>query len=294
MKVGSDDPVACLPPRSPHPPRLRPPAGSWDVHAHVIGRAPDHPWVTPRSYDPPAAPVSAYIHLLDTLGLDYGVLVQVSVHGTDNRLLFEGLAQYPDRLRGVVAVRENVDDADLARFHEAGVRGVRIATVVHGGVPLAAAATMAARVATYGWHVEFALHGAMLPTLAPMLRDFPTPVVIAHFGDCAVEDGIDGAQFRALADLVTGGRCYVKLSGAYRLAAAPWRALDRFARALIALRADRMLWGSDWPHVALTRPETMPDTSGLFDILSDWVPDDEAIDRILVANPAELYGIPGG
>src|SRR6267142_286695 len=98
MKVGGDNPVACLPPRPPCLPRFPAPAGAWDTHAHVIGAPPGRPWVHLRNYDPPVSTVEGYVELLDTLRLTYGVLVQVSVHGTDNRGLVDALRAYPDRL----------------------------------------------------------------------------------------------------------------------------------------------------------------------------------------------------
>ena len=292
MKVGGDGPAACLAPFPSRPPHHAVPAGSWDVHAHVIGAPPRHPWVFPRNYDPPPATVDDYVSLLDTLGLDHGVLVQVSVHGTDNRLLLDGLAAHAGRLRGVVAVGLDVTDTELDRLHAAGVRGVRIATVVAGGVPLKAATALGARIARLGWHVEFALHGDMLVDAAPMLRGFPVPIVIAHFGDCDVAAGVGGPQFRALAGLVEHGHCHVKLSAAYRLAPCPWSDVGAFAAELLRIAPERMLWGSDWPHVALTDPAAMPRTEALLDLLAHWSPDPAVRRQLLVDNPRRLYGLP--
>jgi 2-pyrone-4,6-dicarboxylate lactonase len=295
MKIGGTKPDACLPPRAPRPPRrIVVPKAAWDCHAHVIGRPPEHRWTSPRNYDPPAATIEDYIDLLDTLSLAFGVLVQVSVHGTDNSALVAGLRAHPDRLRGVAAVTPDVDDRTLEQLHQAGVRGARIMTVTAGGVSLDAAKTLASRIGPLGWHLEFALHGAELQGAMPHLLELSVPFVIAHFGDCDAESGPGGAQFQALAHLVRNADCHVKLSAAYRLSPAPWTKVGPLAAALIDLAPDRLLWGSDWPHVAITDPDAMPPTEALLDLLAEWSADEEVQRRILVDNPRRLYGTPVG
>jgi 2-pyrone-4,6-dicarboxylate lactonase len=289
VKVGADSPVACLPPRAAGRPGFLAPSGAWDTHAHVIGAPPHRAWVSPRNYDPPVATVDNYIDVLDVLGLTYGVLVQVSVHGTDNGCLVEALRAHPDRLRGVAAVLPDIGDAQLDSLHEAGVRGVRILSVVAGGVALASAAALARRVRRLGWHVEFGLDGPTLVAALPALLEFPVPTVIAHFGDCDVTTGTKGPQFSALARLLSDSDCYVKLSAAYRLAVRPWNEVAPMARALIELAPDRLLWGSDWPHVAIADACAMPPTQSLLDLLPDWASDSVIQRRILVENPLKLY-----
>ena len=48
------------------------------------------------------------------------------------------------------------------------------------------------------------------------------------------------------------------------------------------------MWGSDWPHTTET-PGTVNDAD-LVDLLQAWTASDAAMDRILVDNPARLYG----
>jgi 2-pyrone-4,6-dicarboxylate lactonase len=293
MKVGSAVPEPCLPPLSPRPPRhLHVPPGAWDTHTHVIGAPPGYPWVSPRNYDPPVAGVDSYLAHLDALGLAYGVLVQISVHGTDNRLLVEALRACPQRLRGVAVVAPDTSGTELAMLDTAGVRGVRVVTLVAGGVGLETLRPLAERIAPLGWHIQLATEGDRLPSLVPLLHDLPVPLVLDHFGGCDPSQGVDGAGFRALLQLVERG-AWVKLSGAYRLAPPPWDAITPLARRLIAAAPGQMVWASDWPHVALSDPAQMPSTEATLDLLACWTADTAVQHRILVSNPARLYGLPG-
>lgn len=294
MKVGSAIPEPCLPPHAPRAPqRVKVPRGAWDTHTHVIGLPPAFPWVSPRNYDPPAASVDDYIAHLDTLGMDYGVLVQISIHGTDNRMLVDALKARPDRLRGIAVVSPDVSDAELEMLHNAGVRGVRVVTLVAGGVGLETIEPITKRIAPLGWHLQLAVPGEALEDAMPLLLDLPTPLVLDHFSGCDPASGVDGPQFQAMLRLVRETECYVKLSGAYRLSDPPWDAVTPMAKALIAAAPDRLVWASDWPHVAVTDPNLMPSTEETLDVLANWTTDEAIQRRILVENPVKLYGLPG-
>ncbi len=267
------------------------PAGVWDTHAHVIETPPKFPWVGPRGYDPPEATLHAYLALLDTLGLQSGVLVQVSVHGTDNSALLSALQACPGRLRGVAVVSRDVSDAELTWMHAAGVRGVLILKALPGGVPLHAAAPLAERIVQLGWHIQFALQGHELVANLDSLLRLPVPLVIDHFGGCDPAEG-PGAQFQALLKLLNNDNCYVKLSGKYRMARPSWQAMQPLAKALIESCPNKVLWGSDWPHVALIDADEVPQTHALLELLTGWSDDMESQPMILVENPVRLYGRP--
>jgi 2-pyrone-4,6-dicarboxylate lactonase len=294
MKVGGAVPEDCLPPLALRAPRrIVVPRGAWDTHAHVIGLPPQFPWTSPRSYNAPEATTESYIGMLDTLGIDFGVLIQISIHGTDNRAMLAALREHPRRLRGVAVVAPEVSDAELAELHSAGVRGLRLVTLVAGGIGLEAAPALARRIAPLGWHLQFGISAEVLISGENMLAELPVPIVIDHFGGCDSADGVSGAAFRALLRLVEGGNCYVKLSAAYRISTPPWGAVRPMAQTLIAAAPNRMLWGSDWPHIAVTDPALMPSTEATLDLITDWT-DAAAVHRqILVENPAKLYGLPG-
>jgi len=266
------------------------PSGACDTHAHVIGDPARFPMVATRSYTPPAAPEAAYLGMLDASRMDRGVLVQISVYGTDNRCMVETLTAHPDRLRGVAVVDPQVSDAELERLAAVGVRGIRINVLFGGGVAMDALETLAARVAPLGWHVQLLMDARTLPELGPRIARLPVEVVFDHIGHMPVSEGIGHPGFQILLGLMRDGRAWTKLSGAYRISqtGAPFHDTISFAQAAVSAAPDRCLWGSDWPHVAVTG--AMFNTTDLLDVLPLWVPDDAMRSRILVDNPARLYG----
>lgn len=267
------------------------PPKACDTHAHVIGDGVTHPYVDNRSYTPPPAPEEAYLAMLAGCGCERGVLVQVSVHGTDNSYMLSVLQHHPDTLRGVAVVDESISDGELQQMHRQGVRGIRFNVLFGGGVGLDALESLAPRIAELGWHIQLLMDIRHLPELAPRLRQLPVPCVFDHMGHMPVSEGIDHPGFQTLLHGVREHGWWSKLSGAYRIS-------DQFdhyddvtlrAQALIAAAPDRMVWGSDWPHVAIDR---MPDTGVLRNLLLKWAPSPETRHRILVENPQRLYDFP--
>jgi 2-pyrone-4,6-dicarboxylate lactonase len=290
-----DEAPACpgpqLHPRGPT--RYTVPPRAVDTHAHVIGLPPDDPFVRPRSYTPPAAAAPDYLAMLDATGMAYGVLVQVSVHGTDNRLLLETLRAHRQRLRGVAVIPLGLPDRALAALQEAGVTALRLNVLFGGGVGLADVEAYGQLAREMGWHLQFLLDARDLPPVATRLSRLPVPVVIDHMGHLPTSAGLDDPGFRSLVDLVRDG-AWVKLQGAFRTSTAgpPYADTVPFARALNEAAPDRCLWGSDWPHVATWGP--MPAIGDLLDLMADWVPDPERRRKLFVDNPHRLYGFPPG
>jgi len=269
------------------------PENACDTHAHVIARAPDYPLVSERSYTAPAATPEAYIAMLDAQGMARGVLVQVSIHGTDNRYMVEALRANPERLRGIAVVAPDASDAQLQTLHDAGVRGLRLNVLFGGGVGLAAMQTLAQRIAPMGWHLQFLIDVNQLDAATlHQLAHLPCPGVIDHMGYVRAEQGVDAPGFQTLLHLVNDAGFWVKLSGAYRISQAhdTYENVTPLAQALAAAAPERMLWGSDWPHVGLRAPDPMPDTGVLRNALPRWIPDEALRHKILVDNPARLYG----
>jgi 2-pyrone-4,6-dicarboxylate lactonase len=283
----------CLPPRpASDPQQLKVPPGAWETHAHVIGRPADYPFVPGRHFNPPPASPADFVAMLDKVGIQYGVVVQVSVHGTDNRLLLRALREYPARLCGVAVIDQSISDREVAVLKEAGVRGIRILDIVGGGVGLQNLEILADRCAEVGWHIQLATRGESYPTIANRLLDLHAPFIIDHMGWCAAKNGIDSPEFQAVLHIVRNANCYVKLSGGFRLSAEtyPFRDVVPFAQALIDAAPDRMVWGSDWPHVGLYDPTDVPDVGRILDGLAAYTCDNEQQKKILVSNPARFYG----
>lgn len=267
--------------------RFVPPPGSVDAHAHVIGGSAEFPFVEPRGYTPPEASAAAYLAMLDAAGMTYGVLVQVSVHGTDNRLLERALAAHPDRLRGVAVLGLATPPIELQALHDAGVRGVRLNLMGGGGVGLAQLSEYGALCREMGWHLQLLMDARGLPELVRPLARLPVPVVVDHMGNFPAELGVGCAGFQALLSLVRDGG-WVKLSGAYRLGLPPYAEAAPLARALLEAAPGRCMWGSDWPHVATWG--AMPRVGGLLDLLADWAPEAGVRRAVLVENPGRLFG----
>lgn len=281
----------------PHPrkPRIAMPPRACDTHAHICGPIERHPYSDKRIYTPPDAPVAAYRRLLDTLGVERAVIIQPSVYGTDNTVTLAAMAELgKDRCRAVAVVEDNVPDAELERLHEAGVRGVRVNVVDvaegKGVLPMAALARLAQRIKRYGWHVEFLMHADEFPDLDRQFADFPVDIVLGHLGYMRTDKGVKEPGFQALLRLAQRGKCWIKLTGPYRISTErlPHRDTIAYAHALVAAAPERIVWGTDWPHVMVKTP--MPNDGELADLLLDWVPDAAIREQILVRNPARLYG----
>ena len=287
-----NEPPACPGP-DPHPrqpARFQIPPGAVDTHAHVIGLPPKYPFLTNRGYTPPAATADAYLDMLDKTGMAYGVLVQISVHGTDNSLMLEALRTHRDRLRAVAVVELGLPDHAYGALREAGVVGLRInASYGNSRVNLADLERYGHLCAEMGWHLQLMVTASDLPALAPRLARLPIPVIIDHMGHFPAAEGLAHPGFQTLISLVRDG-AWTKLSGAYRLAKAGtgYRETIPLARALVEAAPSRCVWGSDWPHVSTW--DTMPNVGDLLDLLADWVPDEAARTRILVDNPRRLHG----
>jgi predicted TIM-barrel fold metal-dependent hydrolase len=278
----------------PRKPRIAMPPHACDTHAHVCGPIEAHPYSERRVYTPPDAPLSAYVHMLETLGVERAVLVQPSVYGTDNTVMLAAMAELgPGRCRGVAVVEPDLREAGLERMHEAGVRGIRVNVVDvaegKGIIAMAPLARLAERVKRYGWHVEFLMHADDFPVLDTRFADFPVDIVLGHLGYMKTDKGTGDAGFQAMLRLMKRGKCWVKLTGPYRISTQPLPHEDTipFARALLDAAPERVLWGTDWPHVMVKG--AVPNDGDLADLLLDWVPEDLR-EQVLVTNPAKLYG----
>jgi predicted TIM-barrel fold metal-dependent hydrolase len=271
-------------------PSFRLPAGATDCHAHVFGAKEKYGWADDRLYTPPPVFLANYLAMHDALGVTRGVIVQSGVHGSNNDVLIDAIAQAKGRLKGIALIPETISDSELDRLNAAGVRGFRANLVAGTGVQFDASRKLAARVARLGWHVQYLLDIEKFPDLDRVLGDFPVEVMIDHMGRPDTRGGIDAPGFQALLRFLKSGRGWSKLSAPYRTSreAPPYADITKFAHALVAAAPDRLVWGTDWPHVMLET--AMPNTVLFAELLATWVPDEAVRRCILVDNPARLYG----
>ncbi|MGH6954411.1 MAG: amidohydrolase family protein [Alphaproteobacteria bacterium] len=266
------------------------PPGACDCHFHVFGPTVRFPYAEERSFTPPEAPVEAYRALMGRLGLERAVIVQPSVYATDNRCTLDAIARLEPVCRGVAVVSGGESERELRRLHDAGVRGVRFNLLYKGGPSLDALESVANRIKAFGWHVQLLVDGRDLPEIRPRLAALPVDIVVDHLGHMPASCGVDHPGFRTLLALLGDGRSWVKLSGAYRISerGPPYADAAPFARALIAAAPERLVWGTDWPHPAFDGPA--PDDAVLLDLVRRWAGDAARFRKILVDNPARLYG----
>lgn len=289
------------PDRNPRPPRTRLPSGACDTHAHICGPAAIFPYAEERIYTPPDSTLDDYLHLLAVLGVDRAVLVQPSVYGTDNRALLDALSRQRRGLRGVAVVKPDISPDEIRALDHAGIRGVRFNLVDHKGernvVPEDVARGLAAAIAPFGWHIEFLVNLDEAPGFAQQIAGLPVDIVVGHLGYPRSGAGpwSQAASLDAFLRLFETGRCWVKLTGPYRISTAPdlpYPDVVALARRLAGVNPDRLIWGTDWPHVMNKKP--MPNDGDLTDLLADWLPDAGLRERALVNNPAKLYGFSDG
>jgi 2-pyrone-4,6-dicarboxylate lactonase len=285
----------CLPPdRNPRKPKVVLPRGAVDTHVHVFEKR--YPPSPGRGYNPPDSTLADLKHLHTTLGVDRVVFTQPSVYGTDNAAILDGMAalnaETPNRARGVVAVALDVADTELARLDALGVRGVRLNTDNKGGMPLEMRdiPELAARIAPFGWHVEFLFPGKDILELMPVFAGLKVPMSIAHFAYQPATAGVRAPGFQALLELVRRGNTWVKISGANRVSETdlpPYDDVKPMAQALIEAAPDRIMWGTDWPHP--NKYEVNPNDGDLVDAFGDWVGDETSRRKIMVDTPAAFY-----
>ncbi|MBV7483114.1 amidohydrolase family protein [Bordetella sp. BOR01] len=281
------------------------PAGACDCHVHVFGPTSQYCFDPARTYTPAEAPLAQLDALHRGLGIARSVIVQPSPYGTDNRCLLDVLAQLGDAGRGVAVIDATTTDEALAAMHRAGVRGVRVNLETSGEhdpqVARRKLQQAAARVAPLGWHVQTYTNLATFAALADSLPDLPTTLVVDHFGRAQPHLGLAQVGLDRLLDAVAAGRVYVKLSAPYRISrVADYADAAPLARALVDANPDRMLWGSDWPHpgsaaggplsVDGITPFRQEDNHRALARCLEWAGSAERARRILVDNPARLYG----
>lgn len=267
------------------------PAGACDCHAHVYGPFDRFPLAATAPFQPPPGPVEPLERLWQAFGIERGVLIQGSAYGQDHRALLAAIGRDPKNRRGVALVGPTTPEAALEHLRANGVCGARINFVRHlsgKGFDEAACRQVVRRIEPFGWHLELHVDGADLEQIQRFVRESPVEVVIDHMGRVDAALGLSQAPFRALLELAGSTRCWVKLSGADRLAKpGALQTAFPFAQSLMEAAPDRVVWGTDWPHVNL---KGQPSDEALFGLLEQIVPDERSRGRLLAGNPARLYG----
>ncbi len=270
-------------------PKFRLPPLACDAHCHIFGPAAKFPYHPTASYLPPDAPFEGLQKLHSILGFERAVIVHASCHGPDMRATLDGIKRSKGAYRGTAIIDESYGDKEFAEMEAGGIRGVRFNFVQHlGGRPdMAFFHRTVARLKEMGWHLILHLDSKDLVEFRDMFMKIPVPMVIDHMGRVEASAGLEQQPFKVLLDFMRNQNTWVKITGAERISAAPWDAAVPFARALIAAAPDRILWGTDWPHPNV---KVMPNDGDLVDLFPRMAPEPELQYKILVDNPARLYG----
>ena len=267
------------------------PASACDCHIHVYGARDAYPLAPTSPFDPPMATPDDYRGIMRELGIERVVLVQAAGYGTDNRCMVDALGVFGSSARGVATVTAQTSDVELERLTKAGVRGARVLLFPGGVIAASDIPALASQIRPFGWHVQLQLDGRSLPEHEAMLLSLPVPVVIDHNGKFIEPVAVGHPAFRSLLRLLASGRCWVKASAPYETSKTgppDYADVGTLARALIDAAPTRVVWASNWPHGAVRGAK--PDTHGLLRLLEQWASDMRTRARILVDNPAELYG----
>ncbi|MGX9428698.1 MULTISPECIES: amidohydrolase family protein [Bradyrhizobium] len=282
------------------------PAGACDCHTHIHGDPQKFPFFAGRVYTPEPASPEEMSALHKALGIERVVIVTPSVYGTDNSATRFGMMARGATARGVAVIDDKTPESDLDAMQKDGFRGIRL-NLATGGIndPNVARARLTSgidRVKARGWHVQVYTNLPLIPAVKDLVAASPVPVVFDHFGGAQAALGVEQPGFPDLVELVKSGKAYVKISGAYRASklAPDYQDAIPLAKALIAANPDRIVWGTDWPHPDTVVPpgkqvtDVVPlyqiDDGRLLNQLAVWAPDAATRKKILVDNPARLYG----
>jgi predicted TIM-barrel fold metal-dependent hydrolase len=270
-------------------PAFKLPPGATDAHCHVFGPGNVFPYAEGRRYTPEDAPKETLKALHDHLGVERAVIVQASCHGSDNRAMLDALAWRPDHYRGVAILDQNTPPAEIPVMHRAGVRGARFNFVKHlGGSPdMAVFQNIQRRIKPLGWHVVLHVDAPDIVPLSDMIRGLPLPFIIDHMGRVPAKDGVDQKPLLALLDLAKLSNCWIKVCGSERIDFPPYDKAVPIAKRIVDTIPDRVLWGTDFPHPNSTHDA---DEADLVDLVPKIAPDPVVQKKLLVDNPARLYG----
>lgn len=268
-------------------PQLKAPANAADCHIHIYD-----PRFKPPVEKPLNGTVADYRLLQKRIGVSRVVIVTPRNYVTDNSVTVDAIRQLGiANARGVGVLRPTVTDAELKKLNEGGIRGLRftVSNPAHAVVSIDMIEPLAKRIADYGWHMQFNMDPQQVIDNAEMFKRLPVPIVFDHMGKPPMPAGVNHPSHKIIRSLLDAGRAWVKISGAYIVGDAPpaYAAATAVAQAFVRAASERAVWGSDWPHPG---PKVHPDDAVLFDLLSEWAPDEKTRNRILVDNPVKLYG----
>ena len=296
MSDTKKEPPYCMAPDpNTKTPKFKAPPNATDAHCHIFGPAAEYPFAPDRSYTPPDSGLDKFKKLQQTLGLERAVLVNASCHGVDNTVILDAIAQSNGKYRGVANVDDSFTEKDLQKLHDGGCRGCRFNFVRHlGGMPdMDEFHRIVDRIKDLDWHIVLHFDAVDVVEFKDLLFKLPVPFIIDHMGRVPVKDGLQQQPFKDLLELAKHESCWIKVCGAERISALgpPFTDAVPFAKKIVEVAPDRVLWGTDWPHPNIKKH--MPNDGDLVDLVPLIAPDPTTQQKLLVDNPHRLYNFEG-
>lgn len=274
-------------------PTIKVPDNACDCHHHIYDPV-RFPYVPNDVRNQPPATVDAYRLLQRRLGLTRNVIVQPSAYGVDNACTLDAVQQLGANARAVVVVSPKITDEELSRMHGLGARGIRFNISTGASDDREAILSLSQRVRNFGWHVHFWMSANDTVKMESLLNQLPSQIVFDHRGHIPQPEGINHPAFRVICDLISKGKAWVKLSGLYqdsKVGEPTYADTVKVGQAFVKFAPERMVWGSDWPHPSIfSERKPWPDDANMLDLLAEQAPDESIRNKILVDNPAILYG----
>ena len=295
----SEVPVSLPPDPNTRAPRWTVPKGACDTHAHIFGPPHLFPYCDRRRYTPPAAPVEHYRNMQSITGLSRAVFVTPTAHGYDNRVILDAIAKMGSSARGIANIDSSFDAKALQALAEGGIRGARFHLMKDRPGSEEHLSEHLPVLQSLGWVLDLHVDPVDLIAHERFIRAIPTVTVIDHMARVRGSDGLRQPAFTLLLDLIKDDRFWVKICSFDKISAVPQAHVEGrlpfmdmvpFAQAVIAAAPGRVIWGTDWPHGNTFTPGRTPNEGDLLDLLAVIAPDNTVRQRILVDNPARLFG----
>ncbi|MTD58018.1 amidohydrolase family protein [Amycolatopsis pithecellobii] len=267
------------------------PPGACDSQVHVFGDRAKFPLAPTAPWDNPAATLDAALAMHAAIGIERGVLVQSSAYGTDHRALLDALDRAGENYRGIAVIDDSVSDATLASLERAGVKGARFNffPALNLGMEPGELRRQVKRAVDRDWHVKLHINGCETTAITKIVEDLDATFVLDHMPAVWFDPTTDRERFDHVARLLDRGNWWLLLSNGNRASklGRPWPDAVEIAGAYVEHAPERVIWATDWPHALIEDP---PTESELLDLLFQFSSDPQAIHRILVDNPARLFG----
>lgn len=263
------------------------PKGTCNAHLHII----DPMFSNDGKATKQCGTIKEYKTIASHLHFDRAVFVQAKTFGKDNSCLINAIQEFgKDKSVGIAVVDKQITKAELLKLDTAGIRGLRFSVwnPSNAVVSFDDCIPLSKRIESLGWNIQLHMSSAQLLVYKKIIQEIPCPVVIDHMGRLNPEKGVDDPAFRYLCELLDTGNVWIKLSGPYLNTCTkyPWPDAAKVARALVNYAPERLVWGTDYPHVT---EKIKPRELELINQIPQWIDTEEKRKKILVENPVDLY-----